>query len=77
VVRLGDGQRSAAANEAKAVAHPLRPRILRMSRMQELTNKQLADKLDRDPGTVLDRRQLVEVGLLESAPARRLDLLLG
>ena len=32
-----------ATGEAKAMAHPLRLRILRMCGMQELTNKQLAD----------------------------------
>ena len=39
--------------------------------MQELTNKQLADKLDRVPGTVLYHvRQLTAAGLLEPAPVR-------
>ncbi|MGI8417870.1 MAG: ArsR/SmtB family transcription factor, partial [Nakamurella sp.] len=53
------------------MAHPLRLRILRMCGMQELTNKQLADRLGRDPGTVLYHvRQLTEVGLVESAPVR-------
>ena len=51
------------------MAHPLRLRILRMCGMQELTNKQLADRLDRDPGTVLYHlRQLTAVGLLEVGP---------
>jgi DNA-binding transcriptional ArsR family regulator len=71
VVQLGDGRRLATIAEAKAMAHPLRLRILRMCGMQELTNKQLADRLDRDPGTVLYHlRQLTAVGLLESAPVR-------
>ncbi len=71
VVQLGDGRRLATIAEAKAMAHPLRLRILRMCGMQELTNKQLADRLDRDPGTVLYHvRQLTAVGLLEPAPVR-------
>ena len=57
--------------EAKAAAHPLRLRILRLCGQQELTNKQLADRLDRDPGTVLYHvRLLVRAGLLEPAPVR-------
>jgi len=71
VVQLGDGRRLTTIAEAKAMAHPLRLRILRMCSMQELTNKQLADKLDRDPGTVLYHvRQLTDVGLLETTAVR-------
>ncbi len=74
---MGDGQvqrREATVREAKALAHPLRLRILRLCWQQELTNKQLADRLDRDPGTVLYHvRQLTEAGLLEPAPVRTGD----
>jgi DNA-binding transcriptional ArsR family regulator len=64
----------ATVREAKALAHPLRLRILRMCWQQALTNKQLADRLDRDPGTVLYHvRQLAEAGLLEQAPVRTGD----
>jgi DNA-binding transcriptional ArsR family regulator len=57
--------------EAKALGHPLRSRILLLCSRQELTNKQLADRLDSTPGTVLHHvRQLVEVGLLQQAPVR-------
>jgi DNA-binding transcriptional ArsR family regulator len=75
----GSLQRGAAASErrvttdseAKALAHPLRLRILRLCWQQELTNKQLAERLERDPGTVLFHvRQLVKAGLLEQAPVR-------
>lgn len=60
--------------EAKALAHPVRLRILRLCWKQELTNKQLADRLGRDPGTVLYHvRQLLDAGLLEQAPARNGD----
>ena len=63
--------REASDREAKAVAHPLRLRILRLCWQHELTNKQLAERLDRDPGTVLYHvRQLVAAGLLEPAPVR-------
>ena len=65
----------ASEREAKALAHPLRLRILRLCWQHELTNKQLAERLDRDPGTVLYHvRQLVAAGLLEQAPVRILQL---
>ena len=64
-------RREATAAEAKALAHPLRLRILRLCWQREMTNKQLADRLDRDPGTVLFHvRQLVSAGLLEQADVR-------
>lgn len=57
--------------EAKALAHPLRLRVLRLCAQQELTNKQLADRLGSEPGTVLYHvRLLVEAGLLQPAPVR-------
>ncbi|AOS64116.1 winged helix-turn-helix domain-containing protein [Actinoalloteichus hymeniacidonis] len=68
----GPGRRRPATDrEVKALGHPLRLRILRLCGQRDLTNKQLADRLDRDPGTVLYHvRQLVEAGLLEPAPVR-------
>lgn len=64
-------RRPATVKEVKALSHPLRLRILRLCGYRELTNKQLADRLDRDPGTVLYHvRQLVEAGLLEPAEVR-------
>ncbi|MGW3966002.1 ArsR/SmtB family transcription factor [Amycolatopsis sp. NPDC005003] len=64
-------RREATVGEAKALAHPLRLRILRLCWQGELTNKQLADRLGRDPGTILYHvRQLLEAGLLEPAPVR-------
>jgi DNA-binding transcriptional ArsR family regulator len=60
--------------EAKALAHPLRVRILRLCAQQELTNKQLADRLNSEPGTVFYHvRLLVEAGLLQQAPVRTGD----
>ncbi len=67
-------RRPATVREAKALAHPLRVRILRLCWQQEQTNKQLADRVERDPGTVLYHvRLLVEAGLLEQAPVRTGD----
>ncbi|UJW29435.1 winged helix-turn-helix domain-containing protein [Saccharothrix sp. AJ9571] len=64
-------RRAATAQEVKALGHPLRLRILRLCREHELTNKELADRLDRDPGTVLYHvRRLTDAGLLEQAPVR-------
>jgi DNA-binding transcriptional ArsR family regulator len=64
-------RRAATPAEAKALGHPLRLRIMRLCLVEELTNKQLADRLDRDPGTVLHHvRQLVAAGLLEPVPVR-------
>lgn len=64
-------RRDATAREAKALGHPLRLRILRLCGQGDLTNRQLADRLERDPGTVLHHvRQLVGAGFLEPAPVR-------
>lgn len=58
-------RRPATPEEAKALANPLRPRILRLALDESLTNKQLAERLGRDPGTVLHHvRQLVKTGFL-------------
>ena len=58
-------RRPATPEEATALAHPLRMRILRLCLDQALTNKQLAERLDRDPGTVLHHvRTLVATGFL-------------
>ena len=58
-------RRPATAAEAKALAHPLRMRILRLCLDQALTNKQLAEWLGKDPGTVLHHvRTLVANGFL-------------
>jgi DNA-binding transcriptional ArsR family regulator len=64
-------RRQATELEAKALAHPLRARILRLCAQHELTNKELADRLDAEPGTVLYHvRLLVRSGLLQPAPVR-------
>jgi DNA-binding transcriptional ArsR family regulator len=64
-------RREATVREAKAMAHPLRLRILRLCLHQELTNKQLAERLGRDPGTILYHvRHLADAGLLEQVAIR-------
>jgi DNA-binding transcriptional ArsR family regulator len=64
-------RRPATAQEVKALAHPLRIRILRLCLQREMTNKQLADRLGSDPGTVYYHvRQLVAAGLLTPAEVR-------
>ena len=58
-------RRPATAAEAKALSHPLRMRILRLCLDRSLTNKQLAQWLGKDPGTVLHHvRTLVAAGFL-------------
>src|ERR687894_44426 len=67
-------RRPATVEEAKALANPLRLRILRLTLDQALTNKQLAERLDRDPGTVLHHvRTLVRTGFLVPEEVRQGD----
>ena len=67
-------RRPATAEEAKALAHPLRMRILRLCLDQALTNKQLAEWLGKDPGTVLHHvRRLVDTGFLVAEEVRQGD----
>jgi DNA-binding transcriptional ArsR family regulator len=55
----------------RALAHPLRLRILRLTLDQALTNKELAERLERDPGTVLHHvRTLVKGGFLVAEGVR-------
>ncbi len=65
-------ERDATAAEARALAHPLRLRILRLCIDSAMTNRELAHRLDRDPGTVLYHvRRLVTLGFLKAEPMRR------
>src|SRR5882672_8419389 len=62
-------KRAATPAEFKAMAHPLRLRILRLCLHDALTNKELAARLKKDPATVLHHvRMLVDTGFL--APDR-------
>lgn len=69
---MADVERTrATAEQARAMASPVRLRILRLCYDDELTNRELADALDRDPSTVLHHtRLLVEAGLLEQVAER-------
>ena len=65
-------RRQATEAEARALASTLRMRILRLCLDEELTNKEIAGRLDRDPASVLHHvRRLVDTGFLEALPARR------
>ena len=65
-------ERDATPSEARALAHPLRLRILRLCIDEALTNRELALRLGRDPGTTLYHvRRLVELGFLKAEPMRR------
>jgi DNA-binding transcriptional ArsR family regulator len=65
-------RRPATPDEARALANPLRLRILRLCLDHELTNEELATRLGRDAGSVLHHvRLLVAAGFLAPAPERR------
>lgn len=58
--------------QVKAVTNPLRLRILRLCNDREWTNKELADRFDRDPATILYHlRLLVDAGLIEPVGIRQ------
>ncbi|MDQ7908287.1 winged helix-turn-helix domain-containing protein [Phytohabitans sp. ZYX-F-186] len=62
---------AASVGQLRALAHPLRLRILRLCRDRELTNKELADALGIAPGTALRHvRELVQAGFLVAGEAR-------
>jgi transposase len=65
------GEREATADEARALANPLRLRILRLCLDEALTNKEVADRLGRDPGSTLHHvRLLVDTGFLAPTEVR-------
>lgn len=65
-------RRPATVAEARALANPLRIRILRLCLDRAFTNKELAERLGRDPGTVLHHvRTLVATGFLAPEADRR------
>jgi DNA-binding transcriptional ArsR family regulator len=64
-------KRPATPEEAKALANPLRMRIIRLCLHEALTNKQIAERLGRDPGTTLHHvRKLLATGFLTSDEVR-------
>jgi predicted ArsR family transcriptional regulator len=65
-------RRPATPEEAKALANPLRLRILRLCLERALTNKQIAEHLGKDPGTILHHvRTLVATGFLAPEAVRQ------
>jgi DNA-binding transcriptional ArsR family regulator len=65
-------RRPATRAEARALAHPLRLRILRLCLDTALTNRDLADRLGAQPATVLYHvRTLVKTGFLAPEEERR------
>jgi DNA-binding transcriptional ArsR family regulator len=70
--RANPPRRQATEDEARTLASAVRLRILRLCLGEELTNKEIAERLDRDPASVLHHvRRLVDTGFLEALPARR------
>jgi predicted ArsR family transcriptional regulator len=64
-------RRPATLAEARALAHPLRLRILRLCLDGALTNRQLADRLGVDPGTMhYHVRTLAQNGFLAAEDVR-------
>lgn len=58
-------RREATLAESRAVAHPLRLRIIRLCKDEALTNKEIAARLALSPGTTLHHvRTLVATGFL-------------
>ncbi|MEU6646787.1 winged helix-turn-helix domain-containing protein [Saccharomonospora sp. NPDC046836] len=65
-------RRRATEAEASALASGVRMRIIRLTYAEALTNKELAERLGKDPATTLHHvRRLVETGFLEPQPPRK------
>jgi hypothetical protein len=72
VTKDAEPMRDATPEEMRALGHPLRWRILRLCMGESLTNKELAGRLGRDPGTVLHHvRTLARADFLAPDPVRR------
>ncbi|HWE92118.1 MAG TPA: winged helix-turn-helix domain-containing protein [Pseudonocardiaceae bacterium] len=64
-------RRPASQAEAAALASAVRLRIIRLTYRRALTNKEIADRLGKDPATTLYHvRKLVDTGFLEPQPVR-------
>jgi DNA-binding transcriptional ArsR family regulator len=71
-VRVAVERRPATEEEARTLASPLRLRILRLCLDVSLTNKEIAERLGKDPASVLYHvRRLVRTGFLVAEPERR------
>ncbi|HEX5494390.1 MAG TPA: winged helix-turn-helix domain-containing protein [Mycobacteriales bacterium] len=65
-------RRPATEEEARALASAVRLRILRVTLDQALTNKEIAERLGRNPASTLHHvRRLVDTGFLAAEPVRR------
>jgi DNA-binding transcriptional ArsR family regulator len=65
-------RRAATPAEIRALSHPDRLRIIRLTYDAELTNKELAERLGRDPASTLHHvRTLVATGFIEAQEPRR------
>lgn len=70
--RMPFERRAATDAESRALASGLRLRILRLTLDEALTNKEIADALDRNPASVLHHvRTLVDNGFLRAEAHRR------
>lgn len=68
----GRVRRPATEAEARVLASAVRLRIIRLCLGETLTNKEIAERLGRDPASVLHHvRRLVETGFLQPLPLRR------
>jgi len=66
------GRPEATVAQARALAHPLRLRIIRLLFDRSLTNRELARALGENPATVLHHvRTLLKTGFIEADPERR------
>lgn len=71
-VPLPDRRRPATEAEVRALSSTTRLRILRLCRGTALTNREIAERLDRHPASVLHHvRTLTEHGFLLAEPPRR------
>ena len=67
-LRRGDPEAEA---RMRAISSPLRLRVLRLCAFESRTNKELAELLDINPGTMLHHvRTLVQTGYLAAEPER-------
>jgi DNA-binding transcriptional ArsR family regulator len=65
-------KRVATAAELEALGSAVRLRIIRLAYQRPLTNKEIAERLGKDPATTLHHvRKLVAAGFLEALPERR------
>ncbi|WGW13580.1 winged helix-turn-helix domain-containing protein [Saxibacter everestensis] len=67
----GEAARDATAEEAKALAHPVRIRILQVLRGESKTNKEIAEVLGTTPGATLHHINLLaDQGFIETQGVR-------